>query len=82
MRKTADLIRERHDAIAKTLVQEQGKIYPEARIEVMFSADMVAALTAASCRVAVRCASLLSKSRSLCFLNTSPATPAHAGSRA
>src|SRR5262245_35407571 len=41
MRKAADFIRERHDAIAKTLVQEQGKIYTEARIEVMFSADII-----------------------------------------
>ena len=38
MRKAADLIRERHDAISKTLVQEQGKVYPEARMEVLTSA--------------------------------------------
>src|SRR6202049_2939421 len=31
MRKAADLIRERHDAISKILVQEQGKVYVEAR---------------------------------------------------
>src|SRR6202158_2932234 len=31
MRKAADLIRERYDAISKILVQEQGKVYPEAR---------------------------------------------------
>jgi succinate-semialdehyde dehydrogenase/glutarate-semialdehyde dehydrogenase len=41
MRKAADLIRERHDAIAKILVQEQGKIYPEARAEVRTSADII-----------------------------------------
>ena len=39
MRKAADLMRERHDAITKTLVQEQGKVYPEARAEVMTSAE-------------------------------------------
>ncbi|MFZ2075714.1 MAG: aldehyde dehydrogenase family protein, partial [Xanthobacteraceae bacterium] len=38
MRKAADLIRERHDAISKILVQEQGKVYPEARAEVITSA--------------------------------------------
>ena len=41
MRKAADLIRERHDAISKTLVQEQGKVYPEARMEVLTSADII-----------------------------------------
>jgi succinate-semialdehyde dehydrogenase / glutarate-semialdehyde dehydrogenase len=41
MRKAADLIRERHDAISKTLVQEQGKAYPEARAEVITSADII-----------------------------------------
>jgi len=41
MRKAADLIRERHDAIAKILVQEQGKIYAEARAEVITSADII-----------------------------------------
>jgi succinate-semialdehyde dehydrogenase/glutarate-semialdehyde dehydrogenase len=41
MRKAADLIRERHDAISKTLVQEQGKAYPEARAEVRTSADII-----------------------------------------
>ncbi len=41
MRKAADLIRERFDAIAKILVQEQGKVYPEARAEVMTSADII-----------------------------------------
>jgi succinate-semialdehyde dehydrogenase / glutarate-semialdehyde dehydrogenase len=41
MRKAADLMRERHDAIAKILVLEQGKVYPEARVEVMTSADII-----------------------------------------
>ena len=41
MRKAADLMRERHDAISKTLVQEQGKVYPEARAEVLTSADII-----------------------------------------
>ena len=41
MRKAADLMRERHDAISKTLVQEQGKAYPEARAEVRTSADII-----------------------------------------
>lgn len=41
MRKAADLMRERHDAISKILVQEQGKAYPEARAEVRTSADII-----------------------------------------
>jgi succinate-semialdehyde dehydrogenase/glutarate-semialdehyde dehydrogenase len=41
MRKAADLMRERHDAISKILVQEQGKVYPEARAEVIGSADII-----------------------------------------
>src|SRR5499425_224233 len=41
MRKAAELMRERHDAIAKILVQEQGKTYAEARMEVMTSADII-----------------------------------------
>jgi succinate-semialdehyde dehydrogenase/glutarate-semialdehyde dehydrogenase len=40
IRKAADLMRERHDAISKILVQEQGKAYPEARAEVITSADI------------------------------------------
>src|SRR6202521_696743 len=39
MRKAADLVRERHDAISKILVLEQGKVYVEARAEVVTSAD-------------------------------------------
>jgi succinate-semialdehyde dehydrogenase / glutarate-semialdehyde dehydrogenase len=41
MRKAADLMRERHDAISKVLVQEQGKAYAEARAEVITSADII-----------------------------------------
>src|SRR3954467_3912901 len=41
MHKAADLMRERHDAIAKIMVLEQGKPYPEARAEVMTSADII-----------------------------------------
>src|SRR6195256_2854017 len=41
MRKAADLMRERHDTIAKVMVQEQGKVYAEARVEVMTSADII-----------------------------------------
>src|SRR6202521_5151033 len=41
MHKAADLMRERHDAIAKVMVQEQGKVYAEARVEVMTSADII-----------------------------------------
>ena len=41
LRKAADLMRERCDAISKILVQEEGKPYPEARAEVMTSADII-----------------------------------------
>jgi succinate-semialdehyde dehydrogenase / glutarate-semialdehyde dehydrogenase len=41
MHKAADLMRERHDAIAKIMVLEQGKPYPEARGEVVVSADII-----------------------------------------
>ncbi len=41
MHKAADLMRERYDAIAKIMVQEQGKTYPEARAEVIGSADII-----------------------------------------
>src|SRR4029079_1227733 len=37
MHKAADLMRERHDAISKIMVLEQGKPYPEARGEVIGS---------------------------------------------
>jgi succinate-semialdehyde dehydrogenase/glutarate-semialdehyde dehydrogenase len=73
MHKAADLMRERHDAIAKIMVLEQGKPYPEARGEVIGSADIIdwyaerraAAPTAASFRAAARaCASSWCRSRS------------------
>jgi succinate-semialdehyde dehydrogenase/glutarate-semialdehyde dehydrogenase len=41
LRKAADLLRERHDQVAKGMVQEQGKIYAEARAEVLTSADII-----------------------------------------
>ena len=41
MRKAADLMRERYDAISKILAQEEGKAYPEARAEVITSADII-----------------------------------------
>ncbi|MFI5020635.1 MAG: NAD-dependent succinate-semialdehyde dehydrogenase [Alphaproteobacteria bacterium] len=41
MRRAADLIRERQEAIARTLTLEQGKIIAEARIEVAVSADII-----------------------------------------
>ena len=41
MRKSADLMRERHDAIAKIMVQEQGKVYVEARAEVLTSCEII-----------------------------------------
>jgi succinate-semialdehyde dehydrogenase / glutarate-semialdehyde dehydrogenase len=41
MRKAADLMRERHDAISKIMVLEQGKPYVEARAEVITSADII-----------------------------------------
>jgi succinate-semialdehyde dehydrogenase/glutarate-semialdehyde dehydrogenase len=41
MRKAANLVRERHDHIAKVMTQEQGKPYPESRAEVMTTADII-----------------------------------------
>src|ERR1041384_2441135 len=41
MHKAADLMRERHDVMAKIMVMEQGKTYAEARVEVMTSADII-----------------------------------------
>ena len=41
LRKAADLMRERHDAISKIMVLEQGKVYAEARGEVIVSADII-----------------------------------------
>jgi len=39
LKKTADLMRERADRIARTLTQEQGKPFPEAKGEVLHAAD-------------------------------------------
>ena len=39
LKRTADLIRERADRIARVLTQEQGKPLPEAKAEVLHSAD-------------------------------------------
>jgi succinate-semialdehyde dehydrogenase / glutarate-semialdehyde dehydrogenase len=41
MRKAADLIRARQEAIARILTMEQGKVIAEARIEVAVSADII-----------------------------------------
>jgi succinate-semialdehyde dehydrogenase / glutarate-semialdehyde dehydrogenase len=41
MRKAADLVRERYDHISKVQTQEQGKVYPESRAEVLTSADII-----------------------------------------
>src|SRR5207247_10319636 len=39
LKKTADIMRERADAIARTLTMEQGKPVPEAKAEILHSAD-------------------------------------------
>lgn len=41
MRRAADLIRERQEAIARALTLEEGKVLAEARIEVATSADII-----------------------------------------
>lgn len=41
MRKAADLLRERHEAVSQALVMEQGKVIAEARLEVLMSADII-----------------------------------------
>lgn len=41
IRKAAELMRERYDAISKILVQEQGKVYAEARAEVLTSCEIL-----------------------------------------
>ncbi len=41
MRKAADILRERADAIGPLMTQEQGKPLPEARMEVMAAADVI-----------------------------------------
>ena len=58
MRKAADLIRERYDAISKILVQEQGKVYPEARAEVITFLLAYSLLIRAFRNVAYKCLTL------------------------
>jgi succinate-semialdehyde dehydrogenase/glutarate-semialdehyde dehydrogenase len=41
LRKAADLVRERADAIARIMTQEQGKVLAEARVEVIVTADII-----------------------------------------
>ncbi len=41
LRKAADLLRERHEHVSKVMTQEQGKVFPEARAEVLTSADII-----------------------------------------
>lgn len=41
LRKTAELIRERHEAIARILTLEQGKVLSDARAEVLAAADII-----------------------------------------
>ncbi|MCZ7656584.1 MAG: NAD-dependent succinate-semialdehyde dehydrogenase [Xanthobacteraceae bacterium] len=41
LRKAADLVRERQDAIARIMTQEQGKVLAESRIEVATTADII-----------------------------------------
>jgi succinate-semialdehyde dehydrogenase/glutarate-semialdehyde dehydrogenase len=41
LRKAANLVRERADAIARIMTQEQGKVLPESRLEVLVTADII-----------------------------------------
>ncbi len=41
MRKAANLLRERADHVGKVMTQEQGKVFAEARIEALSSADII-----------------------------------------
>ena len=41
MRKAADLLRERAENVAKIMTQEQGKVFVEARMEVLTTADII-----------------------------------------
>jgi succinate-semialdehyde dehydrogenase/glutarate-semialdehyde dehydrogenase len=41
LRKTADLVRQRADAIANVLTQEEGKVLAEAKMEVLGAADVI-----------------------------------------
>jgi succinate-semialdehyde dehydrogenase/glutarate-semialdehyde dehydrogenase len=41
LRKAAQLVRERAEPIARIMTQEQGKVLPESRLEVMVTADII-----------------------------------------
>jgi succinate-semialdehyde dehydrogenase/glutarate-semialdehyde dehydrogenase len=41
LRKAASLVRERAEAIARVMTQEQGKVFGEARLEVLTTADII-----------------------------------------
>jgi succinate-semialdehyde dehydrogenase/glutarate-semialdehyde dehydrogenase len=41
LRKAAGLVRERADAIGRIMTQEQGKVFAEARLEVLVTADII-----------------------------------------
>jgi succinate-semialdehyde dehydrogenase / glutarate-semialdehyde dehydrogenase len=41
LRKAANLVRERAEPIARIMTQEQGKVFPEARVEVLVTADII-----------------------------------------
>jgi succinate-semialdehyde dehydrogenase/glutarate-semialdehyde dehydrogenase len=41
MRKAADVLRERADQVSRVLTQEQGKVFAEARAEVLTTADII-----------------------------------------
>jgi succinate-semialdehyde dehydrogenase / glutarate-semialdehyde dehydrogenase len=41
LRKAANLVRERAEAIARIMTQEQGKVLPESRLEVLVTADII-----------------------------------------
>src|ERR1700747_1982722 len=41
LRKAADLVRARAEAIARIMTQEHGKILPESRLEVLVTADII-----------------------------------------
>ena len=41
MHNAADLLRERHELVSRIIVQEQGKVYAEARAEVLMSVDVI-----------------------------------------
>jgi succinate-semialdehyde dehydrogenase/glutarate-semialdehyde dehydrogenase len=41
LRKAANLVRERAEPIARIMTQEQGKVLPEARVEVLVTADII-----------------------------------------